>query len=196
MIRLSSKCIFCGDGNVGKTSLRRRFIGKDFNVKYFQTLGADFTSKIIELEKDNQEYQIKMVIWDIAGQESFESVRSRYYQGASGILLVFDLLNFESFENVKNWVKEIQKNIRLPPLVLIGNKVDLIAEGAEQKYVTEKEAKELANFISEKFYNKKYQVPFLQTSAKTGQNVEKAFLLLSSAIVNEYWKQKRELRKY
>jgi small GTP-binding protein len=76
--RLTGKIVLCGDGGVGKTSLRRAYLGQEFNSNYLETLGADFATKIISLDFGSEEYQIKYLIWDLAGQPSFNAVRTNY----------------------------------------------------------------------------------------------------------------------
>ena len=113
---------------------------------------------------------VKMQIWDTAGQERFRTITSSYYRGAHGIIVVYDVTDRESFKNVENWMKEISRyaseNVSK---LLVGNKSDI--EG--KKVVSYEEGKELADQLG---------VKFLETSAKTAQNVESAFLTMSSEI--------------
>jgi Ras-related protein Rab-1A len=111
-----------------------------------------------------------MQIWDTAGQERFRTITSSYYRGAHGIIVVYDVTDRESFKNVGNWMKEISRyaseNVSK---LLVGNKSDI--EG--KKVVTYEEGKELADQLG---------VKFLETSAKTAQNVEQAFLTMAGEI--------------
>lgn len=113
---------------------------------------------------------IKLQIWDTAGQEKFRTITSSYYRGAHGVIVVYDVTNRESFNNVKNWMGEITRyaseNVNR---VLIGNKCDIDGK----KAVTTEEGKELADSLG---------IPFMETSAKTSINVEQSFLRMASEI--------------
>ena len=113
---------------------------------------------------------IKLQIWDTAGQEKFRTITSSYYRGAHGVIVVYDVTNRESFNNVKNWMGEITRyaseNVNR---VLVGNKCDIDSK----KAVTTEEGKELADSLG---------IPFMETSAKTSINVEQSFLRMASEI--------------
>ena len=127
--RLTGKIVLCGDGAVGKTSLRRAYLGQEFNSNYLETLGADFATKIIKILYNEEEYQIKYLIWDLAGQPNFNAVRTNYFKGSHAILIIYDVTNRKSYENVINWIHEIKKSLSgegIPPISLLGNKIDLV----------------------------------------------------------------------
>ena len=100
------KIVLAGDGAVGKTALRERYLGKGFSSNYMMTIGADFALK----EATIREKSIKFQIWDLAGQPRFNSVRELYYRGSHGAMLVFDLTRRESFTNLYLWIDELLKN--------------------------------------------------------------------------------------
>ena len=103
------KVCLLGDGAVGKTALRERYLGKEFTSSYLMTIGADFAVQKT-LVKDKE---VKFQIWDLAGQERFNSVRSLYYSGSHGALFVFDVTRPESYQNIINgWLPELKKHIR------------------------------------------------------------------------------------
>ncbi|NHK32987.1 MAG: GTP-binding protein [Asgard group archaeon] len=168
------KIVLLGDGAVGKTSIRQKYLGKGFKEGYSMTIGADFCVKRVELST----MVITFQIWDLAGQQRFDVVREVYYRGSSGALLVFDVANPGSFENLPSWLNELTKNNynRIVPIVLIGNKTDLrgtvpcLPKDAGITY-----AKALSDWTG-------FEVPYLETSAKTGLNVDEAFMLLSKQI--------------
>jgi small GTP-binding protein len=187
--RLTGKIVLCGDGGVGKTSLRRAYLGQEFNSNYLETLGADFATKVISLDFESQEYSIKYLIWDLAGQPNFNAVRTNYFKGSHAILIVYDVSNRSSYENVINWVEEIRKSLEsegIPPISLLGNKIDLVVENTVDNYINPSEGSKLAEKISENYYKSNYDVPYIETSAKTGENVGKAFQLLSKHLVKDY----------
>ncbi len=169
------KITLLGEGAVGKTSLRRRYLGESFKEGYMMTIGADFAVKKMHLNQT--EYTLQ--IWDLAGQQRFSAVREVYYRGTAGALLVFDISRPETYEILPNWLHELIRNNknRIVPLVLIGNKSDL---RDSTPYAVPKEyAMEYADQLSQwsGFY-----VPYMETSAKTGLNVEQVFALLTESI--------------
>lgn len=155
------KGILLGEGAVGKTSLLFRFVDNKFRDNYSPTLGVDFLSKEVGFSRDT----VKVTIWDLAGQEKFKFMRKNFYMGANGALLIFDLTRPETFEKVSAWYEEMRENLSEEiPFLLIGNKADLINEG--ERVVEKEKAIEFA---------KNHQSEYIETSAKTGKNVEESF---------------------
>ncbi|MHA1449172.1 MAG: Rab family GTPase [Candidatus Hodarchaeales archaeon] len=165
------KIVLAGDGAVGKTALRERYLGKGFQAKYLMTIGADFALK--EASIDNKD--LKFQIWDLAGQQRFSAVRSVYYLGCLGALLLFDVTRPETFENLQNWVDELWKNNGkgVIPLVILGNKVDL--RDQFPNHVTDEQALSYCEKLSEKTRSEGFEIQYLPTSAKTGLNVAESF---------------------
>ncbi len=170
------KIVLIGDGAVGKTALRERFLGKGFNAEYLMTVGADFAKHTMTLTDGTL---ITFQIWDIAGQPRFGAVRDIYYRGAQGGLVVFDITRRDSFENIGKWIEELwmHSGYGAVPYVLIGNKTDLRASvpGAIETY----EGTELTEILSRETEPFDFQVEYIETSALTGENVERAFLILA-----------------
>ena len=172
------KIAILGDGGVGKTSIRTKFIGKGFKATYMETVGADFSSKTILIERNLNKIPITFQIWDLAGQPKFEKIRQLFYEGSQGIIFVFDLTRLESLENIKRWVEEVLNNgIRDIPVLLIGNKNDLQEEGLV--CCVPDDDRKLAEYIKRNLNNEKTPVHAIRTSAKTGYNVEESFQLLA-----------------
>lgn len=165
------KIVLVGEGGVGKTSLRRRYLGEGFTYNYIMTIGADFGIKKL----DDAVFQI----WDLAGQPRFELVREGYYKGTKGALIVFDISRPITFDKIPNWVEEIVGHLeQMIPFVLVGNKADL-REGLGD-YVVDREsavnyAKALAQWCG-------FDVPYVETSALTGLNVNEIFAKLMKQI--------------
>jgi len=160
------KLLLIGDSGVGKSCLLLRFADDTYTESYISTIGVDF--KIRTIEQDQK--TVKLQIWDTAGQERFRTITSSYYRGAHGIIIVYDVTDRESFNNVKHWITEIDKYAAEGVnKLLVGNKSDL----QSKKVVTYDEAKELADSLS---------VQFLETSAKNAHNVEEAFNLMAGEI--------------
>ncbi len=163
MSKFKFKITIIGDGYVGKTSLIRKFTQGNFQEDYIQTIGAQFSEYTEEIEGDRCE----LIFWDIAGQDEFHFLRPAFYRSSLASIIVFSLeendLGKESFKNIVEWHKEIKKFCGKIPVILFGNKVDLIDE---DKLNDEKILKivKKSNFIG-----------YYHTSAKTGQNVEDAF---------------------
>ncbi|CAA3018782.1 ras-related RABD2a-like [Olea europaea subsp. europaea] len=162
------KLLLIGDSGVGKSCLLLRFADDSYLDSYISTIGVDF--KIRTVEQDGK--TIKLQIWDTAGQERFRTITSSYYRGAHGIIIVYDVTDQESFNNVKQWLNEIDRyaseNVNK---LLVGNKCDL----AENRAVPYETAKAFADEIG---------IPFMETSAKNATNVEQAFMAMSADIKN------------
>nr|AAB28535.1 ras-related GTP binding protein possessing GTPase activity [Oryza sativa] len=169
------KLLLIGDSGVGKSCLLLRFADDSYLESYISTIGVDF--KIRTVEQDGK--TIKLQIWDTAGQERFRTITSSYYRGAHGIIVVYDVTDQESFNNVKQWLNEIDRyaseNVNK---LLVGNKCDL----AENRVVSYEAGKALADEIG---------IPFLETSAKDATNVEKAFMTMAGEIKNRMASQGR-----
>lgn len=155
------KIIVCGDPMVGKTSTILRFTESAFDRKYIPSIGINVKDKIIRVKKNN----IQLVIWDIAGQSKFETMRSAFYKGARGVLLVFDLTNPKSFNDLRNWYEDIKRHVDIEEQLIgfiLGNKSDKV----DERKVNRKEAAELANELN---------LEYIETSALTGDNVKESF---------------------
>ncbi|MHA1650506.1 MAG: GTP-binding protein [Candidatus Helarchaeota archaeon] len=168
-VRFRFKLVLVGEGAVGKTSIRQKYMGKGFTGEYLKTIGADFASKVVEMKADGEVIKSIFQIWDLAGQVEFKEVRASFYGGCQGVLLVFDLTRKETMDKLKDWILEAAKNAggTIKGFYLIGNKCDL-----PNREVTTEEAQEFARFLSEKL---KFQIPYIETSAKTGENIEYLF---------------------
>ncbi|KAI0781504.1 GTP-binding protein ypt1 [Trametes elegans] len=164
------KLLLIGDSGVGKSCLLLRFAEDSFTESYLSTIGVDFKIRTIELEGKT----VKLQIWDTAGQERFRTIAAAYYRGAHGIIMVYDVTEQETFNNVKGWITEIEKYASEGvKRLIIGNKSDLV----ERKVVEYSAAKEFADSLS---------IPFIETSAKNSTNVEEAFTLMAKTIKDEY----------
>ncbi|MHA1736141.1 MAG: Rab family GTPase [Candidatus Thorarchaeota archaeon] len=163
------KAVLIGDGAVGKTSIRRNYLGEDFIEGHLATIGVDLATKRVLFRNEI----IKFVIWDLAGQPTFEKVRGHYYHGSNGILLVYSVVDRDSFDNASKWLVEAYRNMgRLPPTIIIGNKIDLRDQYPQSEQVSTEEGQRFAEYFMQKL-----DVPavFIETSAKTGENIHEAF---------------------
>ncbi|VDN54793.1 unnamed protein product [Dracunculus medinensis] len=172
------KLLLIGDSGVGKSCLLLRFADDTYTESYISTIGVDFKIRTIELDGKT----IKLQIWDTAGQERFRTITSSYYRGAHGIIVVYDITDQESFNNVKQWLTEIERyaceNVNK---LLVGNKCDLTTK----RTVEESAAKmDYGYFKTFQEYADQLGIPFLETSAKSATNVEQAFLTMAAEIKN------------
>jgi len=164
------KIIIIGPAAVGKSSLIRRFVDNAFSTDYQFTLGVNFMSKIVEY--DTTKYA-RLSIWDIGGQDRFQLMRRNFYEGAEGALLVFDLTREQTFYRMQDWISDLYQTIKKDiPKIIIGNKKDIISEIG---YIIDRE-------MVKKFINNT-NTNLIETSAKTGENVKKAFVQLIRLII-------------
>ncbi len=159
------KVVVAGDANVGKTSLIRRYCEGMFEQSRVMTIGVDFQTKDVTV--DGRE--VRLSIWDVAGQERFGSFRETFYRGARSVALVYDVTVPESFENLARWREEICRIVPDVPMALIANKADL------EKMVAADHAR---------LWAAQFRMPFLETSAATGQHVYSLFKGLAHMAVH------------
>lgn len=164
----------CGPAAVGKTSLIQRFIKSRFQSDYKLTVGVDILTKEVEYEAGKM---ATLSIWDIGGQERFSFIRTTFYKGASGVLLVFDLSRAATWDAIKNWRAEVKQFAGDIPFVLIGNKVDLIADVGE--VVDRDECRR---------YAEEQNSIYIEASAKDGTNVDESFHELTRRIIAQHSK--------
>jgi len=164
------KLIVIGPAAVGKTSLIRRYVENKFSFNYKSTIGVDFLAKTVRLKEDKI---VKLAIWDVGGQEKFRFLRRNFYEGTHGAILVFDLSRANTFPKMKDWLIDMRNIIEYKiPLIILGNKSDLLSEVGE--VIDREEPKRFAE-KEESFY--------LETSAKTGNNVEQTFKELTKQML-------------
>jgi len=163
------KLLLIGDSGVGKTCILFRFSDDAFNTTFISTIGIDFKIKTIELKGK----KIKLQIWDTAGQERFHTITTSYYRGAMGIMLVYDITNSKSFENIAKWLRNIDEHANEDvEKMILGNKCDMDENRAVPKDRGEAIARE-------------HGIKFMETSAKNNINIERAFQELAEAILNK-----------
>ena len=155
------RLLMIGDSSVGKTSLVVRYDEDSFSTMFMTTIGVDYRDKLVTIEGRD----IKLQIWDTAGQERFRTITSAYYRGAMGILLTYDVTDRRSFENVRNWMANVKEHAsERVDVALVGNKDDC-EDGA--RVVARSEGEALA---------RSFGAPFFETSAKSGDGVDAAFM--------------------
>ena len=174
------KLLLIGNSSVGKSSLLFRFVENVWDDNFVPTIGVDFVrniyfiylyilQKLKTLEVNGK--KVKLQIWDTAGQERFKNITASYYRGGNGVLVVYDITDRDSFENLNSWLIEIEKNANKNVYkLLIGNKCDL----EDKRKVTYQEGKDFATSNG---------MQFIETSAKNDTKVKDAFELLTQEII-------------
>ena len=163
------KIILVGDSGVGKTSLVNRYMGYDFQQNLKSTVNVDFKIKSISV---SAEVGAELTIWDTCGQERFKSLTRNYFKDAQGIVLVYDVGEMNSFDNLHVWLKEIKENSKKDPaIILVANKIDL----EERKVTKEKGIK----------FAEKNGLMYAETSSKEGINVDSPFEKLTNTLINK-----------
>ena len=177
--RWQFKICLIGDGYVGKTSIRRKYLGQGFRSNYSPSLGVDFAQKTVMYEDDES---VRLVIWDIAGQPQFQSLRKRYYEGCSGLILAYSVVDRESFDNASKWLVEAKGFIdKFPALIIVGNKIDLRSYHPKENITSYEEGLEFTKKFSETLDT---PAIFIETSALTGENIDRAFEKLTRMMIN------------
>lgn len=160
------KVCLLGETGVGKSSIVWRFVEDSFDPNINPTIGASFMTKTVQYQNELHKY----LIWDTAGQERFRALAPMYYRGSAAAIIVYDITKEESFQTLKNWVKELRQHG--PPNIVVaiaGNKCDL----SDAREVTEKDAKDYADSI---------HAIFVETSAKNSININEIFIQISQRI--------------
>ncbi|MCG3215667.1 MAG: GTP-binding protein [Candidatus Heimdallarchaeota archaeon] len=163
------KIINIGDYSVGKTSLAVRYTQNRFTSSYLPTLGVDFHSKNILYDEDTT---LRLVLFDTVGQEKLVALRKRYYTGAHGAVVVFDVTRKDSFDHIRKWIEEVEEKCPDIPIIIVGNKTDLI----DQRAVTKEE-------VEAKWTSKGYTV--LESSAKMGEGVDDIYTIIAKKVMEK-----------
>jgi len=180
------KFVIIGDHEVGKTSLVRRFVDNKFSHDYRATIGLNILSHSYEFYGNKIVYSL----FDVGAQQYFKRFRQTYYLGAQAAFIVFDLTNRQSFEDVKEWYKELESFIggREIPIILIGNKTDL----KDQRIISYDDGVKFVNDFSQKA---NFKISYIETSALTGENVEDAFTLIAYHYIAKSKEEEEEIVK-
>jgi len=179
------KVILCGDAGVGKTSLLARYVDDLFSEEYIQTVGANFLIKEIDLsmivdrldiknpklKEDVKQKGFKLYFWDLGGQHDKLFSNEYYFVQAVGAFVVYDVINRESFDNIDFWISKLKELSGEIPFMIIGNKIDK----KDERLVLFEDAEEKSDF---------YNVQYIETSAKSNENIDKTFESLSVQILN------------
>lgn len=168
---IQKKIILLGDGAVGKTSLIKRFVVDKFDDKYILTIGTKVTAKVIQVDIKEESFHVSLQIWDILGQKGYTKLHRSSFRGTDGVFMVADITRKKTLFSLGTyWIPKVQKLIGNVPFCIIANKSDLIDN---------------AEFSLDVFriFASNYKVPYYITSAKIGDNVDKAFYALGKRML-------------
>ena len=168
---ISQKVCLVGDFGVGKTSLIRQFIDRQFSDQYLSTVGVKISRKLVSIP-DNTQAQLQLIVWDIEGSTRFKAIAPTYLQGAKGAVIVADVTRESSIQNLEDHVQLFRSVCPKSSLIMALNKIDLMEDN---------ERDEIFQEISTKFSSLK--IPVYATSAKTGENVDKIFQTLATQML-------------
>ncbi|KAH7819507.1 Rab1d [Monocercomonoides exilis] len=164
------KILLIGDSGVGKSSVLLRFVDDVFSDSYVASIGVDFRVRTVKVG----DKIVKLHLWDTAGQERFRSIITQFYRGSRGIFVMYDVTNRDSFNSVQMWLKDIENFTTEDPVrLLIGNKADL----ASRRVIPFQLGKQLAETVG---------MPFIETSAKSSQNVDAAFQIMVDCLLGRF----------
>ena len=167
------KILLLGDSSVGKTCFLMRYTDNTFQEIHMSTIGLDYKLKNVQLDDGKL---VKIQIWDTAGQDRFRSITKNYYKGAHGIILIYDITNKKSFENVRTWINQIKEEVsEKVSIILVGNKID----DEEHRVVATEDGEKIA---------KELGLMFFECSAKSGVNIDSTFNELVKKTVENYSK--------
>ena len=164
----SFKVLTIGESGVGKTAIMKRYVENKYPKQHLSTIGVDYLSKDLRIGNN----KIKLRVWDTAGQERYRNITSHEYKDADGIALVFDVTDEGSFNQITDWIEQIDTNANRDEIsiILIGNKIDL----KDERLVEKEKGEEMAE---------KLKIKYFETSAKTGEGINEAFEYLAKHIL-------------
>ncbi len=174
------RVVLLGDARVGKTSVLRRFTENVFDEEYKQTIGTTFASKDVSVTSEDEETRnVRLVIWDMAGQETYRELRRQFMKGAAGAVVVYDVTRPETFMAMNNWFESFRETCPDAEVVLAANKTDL----EEERMVPIEPGHMLRNW---------FQAPYYETSAKTGTAVADVFREIATLILEKKLEEQRD----
>ncbi len=167
------RIVLLGEAAVGKTSLLRRYTENSFDEEYKQTLGTTFSTKDVSVsDSSGQVRQVRLVIWDMGGQQTYRELRRQYMKGAAGAIIVYDVTRPETFMAMNTWFESFREVCASDPVIICANKVDL-------------EGKRMVPVAPGLMLRNWFQAEYYETSAKTGSSVNDVFTRMAEIVLNE-----------
>ena len=168
------KVCMIGAGGSGKTAIVNRFLTQKFSEQYIVTIGSQFAVKTVNVKnKNGDKIKVKLLVWDLAGQERFDFIRTSYYKGSKGALLVYDVTRKSTWKELPKWLVEIDSALgQRVPIVLLANKVDIEDERV------------ISTEMGQQFTEENNLSGYLETSALSGQNIQEAFEILARSTLS------------
>ena len=166
------KYIIVGDSGCGKSCILLQYTNENFEPVHDLTIGVEFGTKVITIPDSTQPTSVKLQIWDTAGQESFRSITRSYYRNSAVAIVVFDITRRHTFEQIEKWLTDITDLNKSMTILIVGNKIDL----HHRRQVSTEEGEKLA---------RKYNCTYLETSAKTGHNINTVFEFTAKTVYNQ-----------
>lgn len=178
--RIKAKIVLCGSYNVGKTSLRRKYMGETFIQDHLDTLGADFSVTKVDMGEDTI---IELEIWDLASQPGFEILRQRFFKGTSAAIMVFDLSRPDTFLDLDSWFEQLYRSVEngllkeSMPIAIMGNRTD-----QDNVRVTEEEVQNYIATLRNEHNIQDTNITYYTTSEKTGENINSCLFSLANSL--------------
>ncbi|MFX1293997.1 MAG: Rab family GTPase [Promethearchaeota archaeon] len=174
IVNFKFKVIVVGEPTVGKTTLIRKYTEKKFGALYIPTVGVQVSIKQIpfKIEKFNEKCLVELNIWDIAGHMRFQKIRKIFYEGANAFLLLYDVTNKKTFDGITHYIEDLKGIIGNICGILIGNKIDF----KKERIISEEDGRKKAESL---------RLDFIETSAKTGANLDYVFELITTNILSQ-----------
>jgi len=175
---ISFKLLLLGNNGVGKSCIFLRYFDDIFNISQLTTIGVDYRIKRVSY----QDKKIQLIIWDTAGQDRFKSITQSYYKGADGIILIYDVMDVSSFQDIRQWLIQIKEHApQSCKIILVGNKIDIT-----NRVVTKEEGEKLAN---------ENNISFIETSSKENINITELFAKLYTELCDYYYLDEDRLKE-
>ncbi|KAL3869804.1 hypothetical protein ACJMK2_042439 [Sinanodonta woodiana] len=174
-VEIAIKVVVVGNGAVGKSSMIQRYCKGIFTKDYKKTIGVDFLERQIEVNNE----EVRLMLWDTAGQEEFDAITKAYYRGAQACVLAFSVVDRDSFEAIESWKRKVEAEVGEISMVIVQNKIDMIDEACIQP----EEAENLAKKLRLRFYN---------TSVKENINVDEVFRYLTEKYLEKLNSEEEE----
>ncbi len=169
-MKIRKKICLLGSYGVGKTSLIRRFVHNKFEEQYLSTIGVHVSKKTVNISNKKDDFEVELLIWDIANIKKFDLVVKKYLKGAHGAIIVVDISRPNTFEQILDFIAQFKELNKNSSITIVGNKIDLIERDIS-------EIKEISK------YEKELKKTIFLTSAKTGENVEKLFVNMAEQLI-------------